>query len=288
MRVSLVAVPALLLFCMPILGAIQPAQADVVYTEVIRGPASSRGANRMVMSQVYVNDKAMRREAQPAHDSGPPGDLIPSSGQGSINAMLEVMQLDRGILWMRNASGRVEKHLLSNRPNPAPKARLSRMADLADIQVLSSQAVLKRTGFKTNINGYMCDHIFAIVTCDARDRSTGDKGTLVLMNDLWMADDVAGTDEIREFRRSLGDIYGLREYFCPDAALFAQAIPEQARQLGKMMYDVDGLPVSSTMTAKFKKNVHGKMETDLLYSLTTDMLDIEPLAYNPNIYEVPK
>lgn len=288
MRVSLVAVPALLLFCIPILGAIQPARADVVYTEVLRGPASSRGANRMVKSQVYVNGKAMRREAQPAHDSSPPDDLIPSSGQGSIDAMLELLRLDRGVLWMRNASGKVEKHALLNRPKPAPKARLSRMADLADIQVLSSQAVLRRTGFKKNINGYMCDHIFAIVTCDAKDRSTGDKGTLVLMNDLWVADDVAGSDEIREFRRSLGAIYGLEEYFCPDAALFAQAIPEQARQLGKMMYDVDGLPVSSTMTAKFKKSVNGKIKTDLLYSLTTDMLDIEPLAYNPNIYELPK
>ena len=68
MRMPLAVVPALLLLFLPLLGAVQPAQADVVYTEVLKGPASSRGASGQTLSQVYLNGKAMRREGQSGHD----------------------------------------------------------------------------------------------------------------------------------------------------------------------------------------------------------------------------
>jgi hypothetical protein len=289
MRVSQAALSALLLLSIPLLMLTPPARADVVYTEVLKGANGAKGSNAPLKSQVYVNGKALRREAQPAQNANPPDAYFPSSASNSGYAGIEILRLDSGVLWTTTNSGQVERQALNGREGPSPKARLARMADLADLQVLSSQPVLRRTGFMKDINGYKCDHLFATVTCEARDRSTGEKGTLVLMNDMWVASDVPGAGEIRQFRQSLGQIYGLDEYFCPDAALFAIAIPAQAKQLGELTARMDGLPVSSTMTAKFKtKTAAGKTQTDLLYSLATDMVDIETIAYSPNIYEMPQ
>jgi hypothetical protein len=289
MRVSQAALSALLLLSIPLLMLTPPAQADVVYTEVLKGAGGAKSSNAPVKSQVYVNGKALRRETQSAQNANPPDAYFPSSAARSGYGGLEILRLDSGVLWTMTGSGQVERQALNGQASPSPKAKLARMADLADIQVLSSQPVLRRTGFMKDINGYRCDHLFATVTCEARDRSTGEKGTLILMNDLWVASDVPGAREIREFRQSLGQIYGLDEYFCPDAALFAEALPAQAKQLGELTARIDGLPVSSTMTAKFKtKTAAGKTQTDLLYSLATDMLDIETIAYSPNTYEMPQ
>ncbi len=288
MRMSLAAMSALLVLAVSLLSWAQPARADVVYTEVLKGPRGADGSGPPVESQVYLNGKALRREAQSAQDSGPPSEYFSSTTNSAYYPRLEILRLDQNLLWSKSASGVAEKQPMPRYVPPA-KARLARMADLADLQIISSQPVLRRTGFKKKVNDHMCDHIFAVVTCEARDKSTGQTGTLVLMNDLWVAEDVPGTDEIRGFRRSLGQLYGMKEYFCPDAALFADALPEQAAQMGELMSQVKGLPVSTMMTAKFRKKLaSGKSDTELLYSLTTDIMDVENIAYNPNVYELPR
>jgi hypothetical protein len=289
MRKLFAAILAVTFFSISLLTCVQPAGADVVYTEVLRGPRRAKATEPPVKSQVYLNHKAMRRELQSEFDSAPPDEYFSSTIDGSGYPRLEILRLDEGMLWTRGASGRLESYSLTNWPALASKARLCRMKDLADIDVISSQPVLRRTGLRKEVNDYMCDHIFATITCDARDRRTGDRGTLILMNDLWVARDVPGTKEIRNYLRALGGLYGLPEYFCPDAALFAEAMPEQAVQMGELMSQVNGLPVSATMTAKFKRKGGGELyRSDLLYSLTTDMLDIETIAYSPNIYELPQ
>ncbi len=289
MRVSQAALSALLLLSIPLIVTTPPTQADVVYTEVLTGARGTNNPDVPVKNQVYVNGKALRREAESKESSNPPDKYFPSSAWEPEYVGIEILRLDGGVLWTMSTSGQVETQALNGRAEPSPKAKLSRMGDLADMQILFSQPVLRRTGFTKNINGYKCEHLFATVTCEARSRISGETGTLILMNELWVAADVPGAREIKEFRQSLGQIYGLDEYFCTDAALFARALPAQAKQLGELAAQIEGLPVSSTMTAKFKtRTAAGKTQTDLLYSLSTDMLDIERIAHNPNMYELPQ
>lgn len=289
MRRPLAAALAAVLLSIFLMAWIQPASADVVYTEVLKGPRQAKTPEPPVKSQVYLNDKALRREVQSTHDTAPPDEYFSSTIDGSGYPMLEILRLDQGMLWTRSSAGQLNKHSLRAGPAPASKASLCNLRELADIEILSSQPVLRRTGLRKEVNNYMCDHIFATITCDARDRSTGDKGTLVLMNDLWVAREAPGTDEIRSYLKALGAMYGLPEYFCPDAALIAEALPEQAKQMGDLVSQVQGLPVSATMTAKFKKKAGDDViSSDLLYSLTTDLLDIETVAHSPNIYELPR
>jgi hypothetical protein len=289
MRKLFAAIPAAIFLSIYLLTWVQPAGADVVYTEVLKGPRQAKGGDSPVKSQVYLNGRALRREVQSDFDNAPPDEYFSSTIDGSGYPRLEILRLDQGMLWARGPTGRLEKHSLRSGPAMASRARLARMQDLADIDIISSQPVLRRTGLRKEVNDHMCDHIFVTITCDARDKRTGDRGTLILMNDLWVARSVPGTDEIRSYLRALGGLYDLPEYFCPDAALFAEALPEQAQQMGELMSQVKGLPISATMTAKFKRKGGGEtFRSDLLYSLTTEMLDVETIAYSPNIYELPQ
>jgi hypothetical protein len=289
MRKPIAAGPAVMLLFICLLTWVQPAQADVVYTEVLKGPKQAKATEPPVKSQIYLNHQASRREVQSPLDTAPPNEYFSSTIDGSGYPLLEILRLDKGMLWTKDASGELESYSLKSGPAMASKARLCRMKELADIEIISSQPVLRRTGLRKEVNDHMCDHIFATITCDARDRKTGDRGTLVLMNDLWVARNAPGMNEIRNYLKALGGLYGLPEYFCPDAALFAEALPEQAKQMGELVSQVQGLPVSATMTAKFKRKAGGEtFRSDLLYSLTTEMLDIETVAYSPNIYELPQ
>lgn len=289
MRKPLAAISAVIVLSIYLLTWVQPAQADVVYTEILKGPRQAKATETPIKSQVYLNEKALRRELQGDSDPAPPDEYFSSTIDGSGYPRLEILRLDQAMMWTRDGSGELKKHSLKSGPALVSKARLAKMQDLADIEIISSQPVLRRTGLKKKVNEYMCDHIFATITCDAKNRKTGETGTLVLMNDLWVARNVPGQNEIRSYLKALGGLYGLPEYFCPDAALFAKALPKQAVQMGELMSQVAGVPVSATMTAKFKKKSGGQVVgSDLLYSLTTDMMDIETIAYSPNYYELPR
>jgi len=262
------------------------ALADVVYTETLRGPVGENGPQHVVTSQVYLNESALRREVLPSQETAPPGEYIPQIAGASNSPRLEILRLDEGTLWI-SAGGRLERHPIEEAGGRW--AGLSRLGDLADFEIISSRPVLRRTGLLRKVNGHKCDHVFATVTCDARNRKTGERGQLILMNEMWVAKDVPQAAEIRRFRQKLGQRYGLAEYFCPDAPLFLEAVPELAKQMGDLTAKVKGLPISSTMTAKFKKKESGEtVRTELLYSLTTDITGIQTVPHSPNVYELPR
>jgi hypothetical protein len=270
-------------------GWTQPAHADVAYTEILRAPEVQQGPFQCMRSQVLVGDDAIRRETLPKAKSPyrVHATIIPNLD--GLLPSIEILRLDKNVAWSVSPSGQVQSGglrqvLLGSEPFGEP----AKLEALAGLEPESDRAVLRRTGFNKKINGFACVHLFATVTSEVKDRHTGEKGTLVLMSDLWVAQDVPGTSQIRRLQRSLGERLGLEEYFCADAALLAQALPEQAAEIGELVAQVEGLLVSNTFTAKLRRSSRsGDEPTELLYSLTSDLMDVRSVSPDPRRFEPP-
>jgi hypothetical protein len=266
-----------------------PAWADVAYTEVLRVPESRQDPLHSSQSHIFLTDDAIRKETLPRQKSTP---RIQASIIPNIEGLLpriEVIRTDTNLAWNISPngqirSGRLRQVLLASEPIAEP----ANLRALANLESELDRTVLRRTGFKKKINGYVCEHLFATVTSDVRDRRTGEKGTLVLMSDLWVATDAPGAREIRKFHASLGRLLGLEEFFCQDAALIMDAIPDQAVKLAELVKQVKGLPVSNTFTAKLRKSSRGgATRTELLYSLKSDLISLKTVRPDPRRFEPP-
>ena len=270
-------------------GRAVSARADVAYTEILGVAGSQHGRFLSTRSRVFVGDGAIRKETLPKQKAKP---RIQTTIVPNIEGFLpriEIISKHKNLAWSISPSGRLRSGRLRQVVAEAdPVAEPANLRALADLQLSQDRAVLRRTGFKKKINGYVCEHLFATVTSDVRNRRTGEEGTLVLMCDLWVADNAPGTRQIRAFRRSLGRAFGLEEHFCPDAALLAEVIPEQAAKLAELVAQVKGLPVSNTCTAKLRKNSPGGAgRTELLYALKSDLIDIKTVRSDPRRFEPP-
>jgi hypothetical protein len=266
-----------------------PARADVAYTEVLGVSKSQHGLLSSSRSHIFLTGEAIRKETLPRQKSSHriQASIIPNIE--GILPSIEVIRTDQNLAWNissngRLRSGRLRQVLLASEPIAEP----ANLRALANLESELDRAVLRRTGFKKKINGFVCEHLFATVTSDVRDRRTGEKGTLVLMSDLWVAADAPGAREIRKFQVSLGRRFGLEEFFCQDAALLMDVIPDQAVKLAELVRQVKGLPVSNTFTAKLRKSSRsGATRTELLYSLKSDLISIKTVRSDPRRFEPP-
>jgi hypothetical protein len=265
------------------------ARADVAYTEILGVTGSQPGRFLSSRSRVFVGDGAIRKETLPRQKATPKIQTTIIPNLEGLLPRIEIISKHKNLAWSISPSGRLRGGKLRQVMAQAdPMAEPANLRALANLQVSNDRAVLRRTGFKKKINGYVCEHLFATVTSDVRDRRTGEEGTLVLMCDLWVADNAPGANEIRTFRRSLGRAFGLDEYFCADAALLAEVIPEQAAKLAELVAQVIGLPVSNTCTAKLMKSSGGRAgRTELLYALKSDLIDIRSVRSDPGRFEPP-
>jgi hypothetical protein len=236
-----------------------------------------------------VSDEAIRKEVLPRKTSSRriQASIIPSV-EGFLPS-IEILRTDKNLAWNispsgKLRSGKLRQVLLASKPVADP----ANLQALASLEFEDDRAVLRRTGFKKKINGYVCEHLFATVTSDVRNRRNGERGTLVLMCDLWVADNAPGAREIRSFQRSLGRSFGLDEYFCQDAALLVDVIPVQAVKMAELVRRVKGLTVSNTFTAKLRKKSGSRAtRTELLYSLKSDLISIKTVRPDPRRFEPP-
>ena len=58
---------------------------------------------------------------------------------------------------------------------------------------------VKETGQSKQIGGYTAKEMIMTMQMDATDQKTGDKGGMMVTNDMWIAPTVAGYEEIRQF-----------------------------------------------------------------------------------------
>ncbi len=140
---------------------------------------------------------------------------------------------------MQDAMKRMQESKRS--PEPAP-------AEGADKAELSFKASVQETGQSKPVNGVDAKEFILVMQMIGTDKQSGQSGAMNITNDMWMAPEVKGYEEIRDFERRM--VIKMGSMLGPGAAggvnPMAMMRPEMGKGLAEMakeMSKLKGIPI---------------------------------------------
>ncbi len=109
---------------------------------------------------------------------------------------------------------------------------------------MSFKVSVKETGQKKQVSGFDTKEAILTLEMDSTDQKSGQKGALTITNDMWLAPDAPGYDEVRKFHRRMAE----KLSFDPGAGLGMMARPDMLKgmaEVAKEASKLDGIPVLS-------------------------------------------
>jgi hypothetical protein len=103
----------------------------------------------------------------------------------------------------------------------------------------------KETGRTDTIAGVKAKEVVITIVADAANQQQGSQGTMNISSSVWIAPDVDGYGEVRQFHKKMGEKLGM----LPDEQM-AQMRQNMAgmMEISKTMAKMDGVPVRTVMT----------------------------------------
>jgi len=114
---------------------------------------------------------------------------------------------------------------------------------------VSFEAHARKTGAAKQISGLDTSEVILTLAMNGKDKDSGQQGSLAITNDMWMASELPGYEEIREFNRKFAEKMGYVMKSGPDFSKLVQqaAASDAMKALGKEMSQVKGTPVLQIM-----------------------------------------
>jgi len=106
---------------------------------------------------------------------------------------------------------------------------------------------IKETGQRKQVAGYDAKEMIMTMEMAATDQKTGNKGSMLVTNDMWIAPTVAGYDEVREFHKKMA---AKMAWTPAGSAMMASGGADVGRAMAGMakeMAKLDGITVLSVM-----------------------------------------
>jgi hypothetical protein len=139
---------------------------------------------------------------------------------------------------MQEAMQRMQGQQAGNQPaNPA-----------ADKAELSFKASVKDTGRSKDVNGVSAREYILTMAMGATDKESGQSGAINMTNDMWMAPEIAGYQEVKNFQMRMAGKLG--SMIGPGANPMAMMRPEMTKgmaEMAKEMAKLKGIPVLTIM-----------------------------------------
>lgn len=114
---------------------------------------------------------------------------------------------------------------------------------------LSFQVKVRNTGASKDVGGVPTNESILNMTMDATDTKSGQTGSLAITNDMWLAPEVSGYNEVREFQRhfasKLGTIFS--ESFSPAMLASQPGAGKAMADMVEEMSKLKGIPVLQIM-----------------------------------------
>lgn len=114
---------------------------------------------------------------------------------------------------------------------------------------LGFEAHVRKTGVTKQVSGIDTNEVILSLAVNGTDKSSGQKGALGITNDMWLAPDVPGYAEVRDFERRFAIEMGSTFTTGPDlTGLVQQAQSSEAmKAMAKEMSQIQGVPVLQVM-----------------------------------------
>jgi len=132
------------------------------------------------------------------------------------------------------------------------KAKEQKQADTAsnpsDTDV-SFQVKVRNTGASKDVEGISTNESILSMSMDATDKKSGQTGSLALTNDMWMAPEVSGYDEVRDFHKRFAEKLGsvFTESLSPAMLASQPGAGKAMADMVKEMSKLKGIPVLQVM-----------------------------------------
>lgn len=163
-----------------------------------------------------------------------------------------ITRLDKGLVWNIDHERKMYQEMLL--------ADLRAMADsfsvgdesmpgplTDDMEVGKPEFSIKPTGRNKTINSFACEEVLVHMIMHAADRQTGDTGSFVLHNNMWVTKNCPGWDDYRNFsKKSMEKMGSAEDRGSPAAALGMMGFDLQG--LLKEMEKIEGMPILQEMT----------------------------------------
>jgi hypothetical protein len=129
----------------------------------------------------------------------------------------------------------------------AEKARGAKGAEKVDVKI---EASVKETGQEKEIAGLKTREVILTMKMEGTDQESGGQGSMVVTSDMWLASQVAGYDEVKDFYRRMAQ----KIDWAPGSSALAQGRSDMAKALADLYKEsakLDGVPVLQVVKIDF-------------------------------------
>jgi hypothetical protein len=114
---------------------------------------------------------------------------------------------------------------------------------------VSFQIHVRNTGQAKDVSGLNASESILTMNMDATDKSSGQTGSLAITNDMWLAEEIPGYDEVKEFYRKFAEKMGTVFSSAINPAMLAQyqGAGKGMADMAKEMSKLKGTPVLQVM-----------------------------------------
>ena len=114
---------------------------------------------------------------------------------------------------------------------------------------MNFKAAVKNTGATKNVAGLNASEAILTMVLEGTDQKTGQKGSMAMTNDMWMASEIPGYEEVRDFNRRMAMKLGvmLGDALKPAMASMQPGSAEGMAEMMKEMSKLKGIPVQQIM-----------------------------------------
>ncbi len=112
---------------------------------------------------------------------------------------------------------------------------------------LSFKASVKQTGKTKDVNGVNAQEYILTMVMNATDKQSGQGGAMNMTNDMWMAPEIAGYQEIKNFQRRMAEKMGTMMAGANPMAMMRPEMAGGMAEMAKEMSKLKGIPVMTVM-----------------------------------------
>ncbi len=225
------------------------AAADVTITQKITssmmgGMFASNGTSTMMVS----GDK-QRTDTEMQMDLGI------MSGPMTFETM--VIRLDKGVTWSIDHDNKtyteidltaLNKLLESQQTMTSGEdARQGDMPNYEDVEMDPPKITVERTGKKEKIAGHSCEEVILRMVMHGKDRETGDTGSFIVTDQMWVSKDFPGYDEIKNYGEKSASAMGFPRMATGSYTQMG-TMGIDTEELYDKMKEIDGYPLKQIMT----------------------------------------
>ena len=114
---------------------------------------------------------------------------------------------------------------------------------------MSFETHVRNTGSKKQVSGLDADEAILTMTLKATDKKSGESGSMAITNDMWMASEIPGYEEVRDFDRRYALKMGmvLSGAINPTMLAAQPGVGQGMADMAKEMSKLKGVPVQQIM-----------------------------------------